>query len=166
MPVHSVYVHIIAHCHQVPVHLVTHLHVQTIHISIHQSINAWEGHEHTCIYWNEILRTLLWMQFILCVSSSHCASCCSLWRFRHLLSLCEGSWCGSWYFHPDTWNKENSNKMQILPNNNNIFFLAPMQRDLNITHSNVQSILEVMCAECFDHKAKHSALTTPDLINE
>lgn len=41
-----------------------------------------------------------------------------------------------------------------------------MQRDLNITRSNVQSILEVMCAECFNHKAKHSVLTTPDLINE
>lgn len=50
--------------------------------------------------------------------------------------------------------------------NKQIACLALMQRDLNITRSNVQSILEVMCAECFNHKAKHSVLTTPDLINE
>lgn len=81
MPVHGVYVHIIAHCHQVPVHLITHLHVQTIHISIHQSINAWGGHKHTHAY----IGMAFWGR------SFGCSSFCVYIHLTvHLVALYEG----------------------------------------------------------------------------
>ena len=49
--------------------------------------------------------------FILCACLSHRASCCSLWRLHHPSSLCEGSWCGSWYFHPGTCGKKINEKL-------------------------------------------------------
>lgn len=40
MPVHRMYVHIIAHSHQVPVDFITNFHGQTIEITVHLSIDG------------------------------------------------------------------------------------------------------------------------------